>query len=71
MKLTDHESDPTAALRLNASPAGNNAPIYRESWLDKLARHLGATPVDHVTIPPVSFVPAKACCAAGNVSCSG
>lgn len=71
MKLTDHESDTTAALRLDASTAENNAPTHRESWLDKLARHLGATPVDHVTIPPVSFVPAKACCAAANVSCSG
>lgn len=72
MKLTDHESDTVAALRLDAPPpVANHAPAYRESWLDKLARHLGATPVDHMTIPPVSFAPARACCGAANVSCSG
>lgn len=72
MKLSDHESDTTAAQRLDptATSAGNR-PAFRESWLDKLARHLGATPVDHMTIPPVSFAPAKACCGAADVSCSG
>lgn len=72
MKLTDHESDTAAALRLDPSaPTAGNPRVHAESWLDKLARHLGATPVDHMTIPPVSFAPAKACCAAANVSCSG
>lgn len=61
MKLTDHESDTTAATRLGTPPATNTAPAYRESWLDKLARHLGAAPVDHMTIPPNAFAPAKAC----------
>lgn len=71
MKLTDHESDPMAALRLGTPPPAAPAPRLRESWLDKLARHLGAVPVDHVLIPPNSFAPAKACCAGADVSCSG
>lgn len=62
MKLSDHESDTLAAARLGTPPAPQTAPRYRESWLDKLARHLGATPVDHVIIPPVTFAPTKACC---------
>ncbi|MBX3737682.1 MAG: hypothetical protein KF715_13375 [Candidatus Didemnitutus sp.] len=72
MKLTDHESDITATLRLDptATTAGHR-PVFRESWLDKLARHLGATPVDHMTIPPVTFAPTKVCGGAAGVSCSG
>lgn len=62
MKLSDHESDAMADARLGTPPPPTTAArAYRESWLDKLARHLGATPVDHVTIPPASFAPAKAC----------
>lgn len=60
MKLSDHESDKMAAARL-APPAPSTPLAYRESWLDKLARHLGATPVDHVVIPPVSFAPTRTC----------
>jgi len=69
MKLSDHESDSMSAARLDPPAAPPAA--FRESWLDKLARHLGATPVDHVTIPPVTFVPARACGAGARVSCSG
>lgn len=70
MKLSDHESDTMAAARL-APPPPNTPLAYRESWLDKLARHLGAAPVDHVVIPPVSFAPARTCDASAGVSCSG
>lgn len=70
MKLTDHESDPMAALRLSPpTPETQSAAVVPESWLDKLARHLGVVPVDHVLIPPTSFAPAKTCGA--DVSCSG
>lgn len=62
MKLSDHESDIMAAARLALTPPPQTAPCYRESWLDKLARRLGSTPVDHVLIPPNAFAPAKACC---------
>jgi hypothetical protein len=62
MKLTDHESDTMAAARLGTP---SHAP-YRESWLDKLARHLGATPVDHMPTIPRDTPPATACCAAAE-----
>ncbi|HLP24297.1 MAG TPA: hypothetical protein VK477_01375 [Acidobacteriota bacterium] len=69
MKLTDHESDTTAATRLGTpSPRTAAAPAYRESWLDKLARHLGATPVDHVIIPPTTVRRAPLCCAGAEPS---
>lgn len=52
MKLTDHESDTLAAARLGGPSPSSPAPIHRESWLDRLARHLGAVPVDHMPIIP-------------------
>ncbi len=61
MKLTDHESDILATARLGETPPSNPAPVRRESWLDRLARHLGAVPVDHMPIVPRSR-PAPACC---------
>lgn len=62
MKLSDHESDPMATARLGPPPEPQTPPGYSESWLDKLARHLGSVPVDHMMIPPTSFAPEKACC---------
>jgi len=57
MKLTDHESDTAAALRLGSPP---ETTANRESWLSRLARWLAPIPVDHM--PIVSPAPA-ACCA--------
>ena len=54
MKLSDHESDTMASDRLNPTASVAPLPSYRESWLDKLARHLGAVPVDHMPIVPRS-----------------
>lgn len=67
MKLTDHESDTLAAARLGETVPSNLAPVYRESWLDRLARHLGAVPVDHMPIiqrpgaSPACGTPAHSC----------
>jgi hypothetical protein len=67
MKLTDHESDHTAAARLASPPPTESNPVRHESWLDKLARHLGAIPVDHMPIIPRDL-PAAACCATADGS---
>ena len=64
MKLSDHESDTMASDRLNPTASVAPLPSYRESWLDKLARHLGAVPVDHMPIVP--RVAPSACCAAAE-----
>lgn len=58
MKLTDHESDTTAALRLD--PTAHPA-VFRESWLDRVVRALAPVPVDHMPIVPLDPIPSKSC----------
>ncbi len=65
MKLTDHESDTLAAARLGEMSPSNPAPVFRESWLDRLARRLGAVPVDHMPIVPRGS-PTPAGCTVAN-----
>jgi hypothetical protein len=62
MKLSDHESDSMAGARLEQPPNSSaTAARQRESWLDKLARHLGTVPVDHMMIPPSSLARERPC----------
>ncbi|MBI2514330.1 MAG: hypothetical protein HYV96_20345 [Opitutae bacterium] len=59
MKLIDHESDTRATTRFDPQANPPAATAHRESWLNKLARHLGAAPVDHVMIPPAALAPER------------
>lgn len=47
----DLETEQMTAARF--APAGENASVRRESWLDRLARRLAANPAEQMPIAPM------------------